>query len=447
MGANLDVSILFNEPTVKNFAIEIDNSFEKESGLEELIESAKGMEYYPLTENQLGIYYECMQNPDVIKYTMPTTVRFGSDVDANKLKQAVIDTIEAHPYLKTRIVNHGDELKQKRCDDAEINNIEIVKVDSISDDDIVRNDVRPIPIEDSQLFRFKIYETPDEVVLFTDFHHIITDGVSQNNLFRDIADIYENRELSEEIIDGYIYSLLEKDAENSEIYQSAEAFFDDKLTQGIESTVLTPDLNGNPDEGKIKNVSDTFDSELINEFCNDNSISKNTLFIASTILNLNKFTFSDKTLITTIFNGRSTPSHFNTQGFLVKTVPFIINNENRQASLRDFIKSIDQTWKDTLRNSTYPYIKIAEKYQLKPEFFYAYHEFLESDEMMINNKEYIPQELAGVDMVTVESKINLAIYDNGDEFNVIMEYNDQIYSEDYVKTFIQSMKNILVQIT
>ncbi len=445
MGANLDISILFNEPTIKNFAIEIDNSFEKESGLEELIESAKDMEYYPLTENQLGIYYECKQNPDVIKYTMPTTVRFDSDVDANRLKQAVIDTIEAHPYLKTRIVQHDGELKQKRCDDAAIDDIEIVKVKSISDEDIVRNDVSPITIEDSQLFRFKIYETPDEVVLFTDFHHIITDGVSQNNLFRDIADIYENRDVSEEIIDGYIYSLLEKEAENSEMYQSAEAFFDDKLTQGIESTVLTPDLNGNPDEGKIKNVSCTFDSQSINEFCNDNSISKNALFIASTILNLNKFTFSDKTLITTIFNGRSIPSYFNTQGFLVKTVPFIINNENRQVSLRDFIKSVDQTWKDTLRNTTYPYIKIAEKYQLKPEFFYAYHEFLESDEMMINNKEYIPQELPGVDMVTVESKINLAIYDNGDEFNVLLEYNDQLYSEDYIKTFIQSMRSILVQ--
>ena len=150
MGANLDVSILFNEPTVKNFAIEIDNSSEKEAGLQEIIESAKGMEYYPLTENQLGIYYECKQNPDVIKYTMPTTVKFGSDVDANKLKQAIVDTIEAHLYLKTRIVNHDGELKQKRCDDAPIDDIEIVKVDSISDEDIVRNELLEMMLAQSQ---------------------------------------------------------------------------------------------------------------------------------------------------------------------------------------------------------------------------------------------------------------------------------------------------------
>ena len=58
----------------------------------------------------------------------------------------------------------------------------------------------------------------------------------------------------------------------------------------------------------------------------------------------------------------------------------------------DFIKSVDQTWKDTLKNTAYPYIKIAEEYQLKPEFFYTYHEFLESDDMIINSNKYIPQD-------------------------------------------------------
>ena len=253
MGGNLDISILFNEPTIRNFAIELDNSAEMESSLEELIESAKGMQYYPLTENQLGVYYECVKNPDVAKYIIPTTVRFAAgDVDVDRLKDAVVETIELHPYLKTRIVTHDGELMQKRCDDAVIEDIEIVKVESISDEEIIKNDVGPISLEDSQLFKFKIYETPDEVVLFSNFHHIITDGVSQNNLFRDIADVYENRIIEEEIVDGYTYSIIEKDLEASERYQSAKEFFDDKLTQGFESTVLTPDLNGNPEEGKIK---------------------------------------------------------------------------------------------------------------------------------------------------------------------------------------------------
>ena len=88
MGGNLDIAVLFNEPTIKNIAIELNNTRENENDLEEFIKSAKDLDYYPLTENQLGVYYECVQSPDVIKYTMPTTVRFGSDVDAVKLKDA-----------------------------------------------------------------------------------------------------------------------------------------------------------------------------------------------------------------------------------------------------------------------------------------------------------------------------------------------------------------------
>ena len=386
-----------------------------------------------------------MQNPDVLKYIIPTTIRFNKDVDAYKLKEAIIKTIESHPYLKTRIINCEGELKQKRCDDVEINDIEVVKVKNITDAEMIENDVKQIPLEDNQLFKFKIYETDNEVVLFSNFHHIITDGVSQNNLFRDIVNIYENNEIEEEIIDGYVYSILEKDLQDSEKYQAAKEYFDDKLTQGIESTILTPDLNGDHEDGKIKYIDDSIDSQLINEFCNDNSISKNTLFISSLILALNKFTFSDKTLMTTIFNGRSTPNYFNTQGFLVKTIPLIINNENRQVSLRDFIQSVDLTWKNTLKNSIYPYLKISEKYQLKPEFFYAYHEFLQSDELIINNKSYRPQELTDMDLVTVDSKINLSIFDNRYEFNILIAYNDQLYSEEYVKTFIKSMKDILIQ--
>ena len=83
-GVSLDISVLFNNPTIRNFTHELEND-DQELNVDELIKSARNMEYYPLTENQMGIYYECAQSPDEIKYTMPMVTRFGSDVDAKKL--------------------------------------------------------------------------------------------------------------------------------------------------------------------------------------------------------------------------------------------------------------------------------------------------------------------------------------------------------------------------
>ena len=65
------------------------------------------------------------------------------NVDADKLKEAVIETVEAHPYLKTRIVTDDEGiLKQYRDDDVEIEDIEIVEVDSIDEDYIMKNDIK-----------------------------------------------------------------------------------------------------------------------------------------------------------------------------------------------------------------------------------------------------------------------------------------------------------------
>ncbi len=280
--------------------------------------------------------------------------------------------------------------------------------------------------------------------MFSDFHHIITDGESQGILFEDIANAYQNKEIEKEIVDGYVFSLIENDLQNSERYEEAEKYFDDKLSQEIDSTVLTPNLNGNPDEGTTKFISTTIDSAEINEFCLENSIGHNSLVISALILNLNKFTYSDDTLITTIFNGRTNPNYFNTQGFLVKTLPLIMKNENRKQTVEEFIKSVDKTWIDSINNSIYPYTKIADKYQLKPELFYSYNEGEGAESLVIDGNDYENYELAYATADT-EYKIDVAVLKQDTSIDIEISYNDQLYTEDYIKMFLDSIETVLNQ--
>ncbi len=436
---NLDVISLFTNPTVKNLADKVDNNITNDIDINRIVDDAYDMEYFPLTSNQLGIYYECVQT-DKIKYTLPYAIRFDNSINPYKLKEAIIKTIEIHPYLKTRIVNVEGQLKQKRCDDIAIDEIEIVEVDSISNKELMENEVKPIPIEDNQLFRFKIYKTPNETILFSDFHHIINDGASQNNFFEDVGKAYEDKEIESENVDGYIYSLIEEETAVNEV---SEKYFKNKLTDGIESTVLTPNLTGNPEIGEIKILQDTIDSTFVRHFCQDHSISPNTLFMAATMICLNKFTFSDKSLITTIFNGRANPDFYKTQGMLVKTLPIVVKSEDRKMIIEDFIKVVDKAWKDALVHSNYPYTKLSEDYQLKPEFFYSFNEEMDHDIININGKSYDSIPLDGT--ATTDYKINLDFYDDGQNISVYLEYNNQLYTEDYVKEFLRAIKYVLIQ--
>ncbi|MGM9570876.1 MAG: AMP-binding protein, partial [bacterium] len=58
--------------------------------------------YYPLTENQKGLYVEWEKNREALQYNVPLCLRFDK-LDAEKLKAALIKVLEAHPYLKTRL--------------------------------------------------------------------------------------------------------------------------------------------------------------------------------------------------------------------------------------------------------------------------------------------------------------------------------------------------------
>ena len=436
---NIDINTLFSNPTVKSLANTVDNDIKSDLDINKIIAEANDMDYFPLTSNQLGIYYECMQT-EKIKYTLPYVIRFGSDVDSVKLKNAIIKTIEAHPYLKTRIVNVDGDLKQKRYADGEIDEIEIINIDSISNTELMEREVKAFPIENNQLFRFRIYETPEETVLFSDFHHIITDGESQSMFFKDVEKAYNGEEIEPETIDGYAYSLIQVEIAENEV---SEKFFKNKISDGIESSVLTPNINGNPETGEIKLMQDRIDSTFVRHFCKDHSISPNVLFMAATTIALNKFTFSDKSLITTIFNGRGNPGVFGTQAMLVKTFPVIINSENRDMMIEDFIRVVDSSWKDVLIHSDYPYTKLSHDYQLKPEFFYSYNQDMDRDIININGKSYDSIALDGT--VETDYKINLNIYDDGQDISIYLEYNDQLYTEDYIKMFMNAIKYILVQ--
>ncbi|MEE0942262.1 MAG: condensation domain-containing protein, partial [Methanobrevibacter sp.] len=438
---NLEIASLFNNPTIKNLAYHIENDVSSQVDVDSIREIAKDMKYFPLTSNQLGIYYECMQSPEEVIYTMPSVIKFNKDINPEKLKNAIITTIESHPYLKTRIVTDDDaELKQKRCDDVAIDEIQIVEVDEITNGEILENDSTYFNLDGDQLFRFKIYDTPTQTILFSDFHHIITDGESQNNLFSDIIKAYNGEELSEEIIDGYVYSLIEKETAESE---SSKKYFQKKFAKGFESTVLTTNLHGDPDKGNINLLFDSIDSKFVRHFCKDHAISPNVLFLAVISLNLSKYTFSDKALITTIFNGRANSDYRDTQGMLVKTLPVLIDGKNREMMVEDFIKVVDESWKGALVHSNYPYTKLSEEYGLKPEFFYVFQEFFEDEDITVNDEKYEVESIDGT--VTTEYKVSLNVYDDGEEINIVLEYNDELYSEEYIQNFLLSMKQILVQ--
>ena len=431
---NTDLSIvkLIDAKNIKNISKLI------EEGVASSIEN----ENYELTPNQLGIYFDCIKNPSKTNYNLPKMIVFSKDINPFKLKDSIIKVIDLHPYLKNSFVINEGKVFNKKNDSINVDEITIEEVNEVNSD-LINDFVKPFEIIGNQLFRFKIYITPDNIVLLADFHHLIVDGTSINIIFNDICALYDGCEdrLFDVGADTYEYISSENNFQLSESAKKTDIFFDEMIAGFDESTVLTTNLSGNEENAQLSEEIMGINKEVIDKFCIDEKISPNILFMSSTVLTLTKFISKKNILISTIFNGRDNPKYRNSIGMLVKTLP-IGFKVDRDMSIRNYFDFINKSWFDVLNNSSVNYMKIANKYDLDMDFFYAFHGKLFEDLEINENK----CTLEKIKHDNIDYKITLDVIEVEDEYSLSVKYDNALYTPEYIETFIDSIKTIINQL-
>ncbi|MBI5681385.1 MAG: amino acid adenylation domain-containing protein [Methanobacterium sp.] len=428
-GVNVNVTNIMRARTIREIANEVSASSsvsKKHYAIQD---------FYPLTQNQLGVYFDCVKNPEKLTYNLPKCIRFKKDIDPLKLKTAILDVIEKHPYIKTRFVMREGEIYQERRDDFKANvNIK----EGIVNDAVIKDFIKPFSLFDGPLFRFEIYESPHEICLLSDFHHIIVDGTSLNILFNDLASIYDGGIVDNEEYNGFDFSLEELAVENSELYREAESYFANRIPNYDSATIITPDLTGKEEDGELGEYSVSLDKQMVENFCKDNAITPNNLFLAATVFTLSKFVYHKDILISTISNGRGNPQFQNSLAMMVKTLPVPLNiNSDMQAT--DYFAYVENIWLDVLKYECYPFTKISDKYDMFPDFLYAYHGKIIED-ITINGRTV---ERESLEYEALKFKLSVNIVDTGESFNIFSQYNDALYSEYLIETFIRSINIVL----
>jgi len=421
LNAQLNVTEILNYKTIERIASEIKIEDASSGDVQEL---------YPLTSNQLGVYFDCIKDPENTAYNLPKKMEFSEGIDADKLKLSIIKAIENHPYLKTRIVMENGEVYQQRRDNLKVDDL-IEMVDDANVDEFVK----PFKLDEGPLFRFKIVGNS---MLLADFHHIIVDGTSLNILFDEIAKIYDEKDYDLEELDGFEYSLNEKKTEQSSLYEEAKLFFSNKIKEFDDATLIPQDINGDESEGSAAMDDIFLDKESIDEFCVKSGISQNNLFLAATSFVINKFVYNREILIATITNGRFNPNQQKTLAMMVKTLPLALKL-NSDSSIKEYFDYINGEWLSVLGYSSYPLTEISNEFDITPEILYAYHgKIIEDIEIGGMNVER-----QSIDYEGLKFKININVVDVGDQYRIFCEYNDQLYSKTLIDTFLDCIGIVL----
>ena len=421
LNIQLNVTEILSYKTIEKIASEI-----KITG-DELVDV---QELYPLTSNQLGVYFDCIKDPNKLSYNLAKKIEFSEAIDVGKLKSSIIQTIDNHPYLKTRIIMENGEVYQQRRDDLKIDDLI-----ELSDNNDVEEFVKPFKLDEGPLFRFRIV---NDNMLLADFHHIIVDGTSLNILFDEISKIYDGRDYELEEIDGFEYSLNEIKTEQSILYKEAELFFANKINEVDEATIIAQDLKGDEEEGSVA-IEDIFiDKGVIDEYCAKLNISQNNLFLAAFSFTLSKFVFNRELLFATLSNGRFNPNQQKTVAMMVKTIPLILKL-NSNLNIKEFFEYINKEWLNVLIYSSYPLTKISNDYDITPEILYAYHgKIIEDIEIGGMNVER-----QSIEFDDLKFKMAVNVVEVNNKYRIFCEYNNQLYSKSYMDLFLNSMETIL----
>ena len=421
MNAQLNVTEILKYKTIEKIASEIKVVDDEASDVQE---------FYPLTSNQLGVYFDCIKDPDNTAYNLPKKMEFSEGIDVGKLKSSIITAIENHPYLKTIIVMENGEVYQQRRDGLKVDDL-IEVVDEANIDEFVR----PFKLDEGPLFRFKIVGNS---MLLADFHHIIVDGTSLNILFDEISKIYDGKDYELEELDGFEYSLNEIKTEQSSLYKEAELFFSHKIEEFDDATLIAQDINGDESKGNAAMEDIFLDKEAIDDFCKKSNVGQNNLFLAATSFVLNKFVYNRDILIATITNGRFNPNQQKTLAMMVKTLPLALKL-NSDSNLNEYLEYINGEWLNVLAYSSYPLTEISNKFDITPEILYAYHgKIIEDIEIGGMNVER-----QSLDYEGLKFKININVVEVDGQYRIFCEYNDQLYSETLINTFLDCIRIVL----
>ncbi|MBQ9304285.1 non-ribosomal peptide synthetase, partial [Butyrivibrio sp.] len=431
LGVTLKMSDILSDPTIKGIAARLED---EEKCSSETIRAYEKREYYPITENQRGIYLDWELNRDTLQYNLPILYLMKGQ-DIGRLADAIEKALNAHSYLKTRFVFYDGDVMQKRCDDEAC----VIYKESLSfkpDKDYFLQKVRPFNLLEDSLYRIELSEYQDTVYLFMDMHHIVFDGLSSKIFMNDIMLVLEGTIPESESVTAYDYALYEKELEKRASYKEAHEYFAKLI---MDAHVMSYPNSVKPDGGGQGSVITDIDSKPVEEAGRKYEVTAGAFLQAAFAETISRFMWEENPLYLTISNGRNGLTNMDrTVGMFVKTVPAVYKSmgSDGERSIRDYVNEFQDQLQQTYRREFYPYTKLVEESDLRGEILFVYQGGIREG-----------SEMGGAEVIDFEFDaekfpLQVTVYPQDDRYVFRLDYDGNRYSKEDMELLAGAIKEV-----
>ena len=381
-----------------------------------------------LTFQQEGVYFDCMKAPHETLYNIPMLWRFPEGVTPEAVRDAAVAVLKAHPSLNTvfrqiegKVYAVPVELEpQVSMDKTE----EPVVAESFRE-----TFVAPFKLSEAPLYRVKVLDTPEGVVLATDFHHLIFDGASYDIFGKQLAAALQGTQPEAEKFTYAQYAAAQKEEVGSASYEQDKAFFAEQLSGLEEASEILSDMPAHEGKGREEYVAETVQAPGIAERCKALGITPASYFLAATYMAISAFTGKRKVYLCTVSGGRGKLKTAGTMGMFVNTLA--LSGDVRPGTVDDYLKAVHADFSESLRHENYPFSLVASDFGFQPQIMLAY-------------EVGVVEGYTGMRSEVLETgypKFPVSIFVDGEEGKerFVVAYDDKLYSRGIMQNLARTL--------
>ena len=394
----------------------------------------------PLSQTQLGIYFECLRMNDKSAYNIHTLFTLDNSIDMEKLARAIEKAVAAHPYMFVKIVETDGEAQQI-LEDVQDYHQEVLKMSEAEWQETLPKLLKePLELIGGRLFRFNLVETEKAKYFLRTTHHIAFDGTAYKILFNDIAAAYNGEEIIPESYDSIDFANAETAARTQKIFDDSKNYYE-KIFGGLDVESLPiPDLDGT--EETFENFSYTFNASYdeIKNFCEKNNINAVALTCGVFGYLLGIYTAQQEMLFSTIYHGRKEERVKKVIGMYVKTLPVYLSWKS-DIKISDLLQSLTEQIKGTRANDIFSFADLNKICPMQSKPLFAYHGLIRTVSEICGK----PCLQESLDKNTTGNDLEVELMSVADGMKIHIEYNSAKYSAQFIETFAKCYENVLRQ--
>ena len=395
---------------------------------------------HKLNAMQVKIFDYQLYKVNGTMWNLPIYHRYDKSVNAEKLKNAVLEVVKAHPALSCIIkFNNNNELvfeyKPELNPEIDINYSSEEEMQEIE-----KELIKPFKMLKSPLFRCFIFETEKNIYLFFDMHHIIGDGTTISVILRDIEKAYFDEKLNN---DYYLLELARIERNKDKLQPNKEYF--DNTYSGIEwYSIPEPDFKSRDSLEKIWNGKLSVTGKDVTKAENKYLVTRNAIAIAAGLYALSKYSENTDVLTNWIYSNRTTKASEDYVGLMIKTLPVGIRMDEIKNNIH-LLNAVKDQINEGIQNCDYDY-------------FTEYESVFNTDCMEINyvgnldfdsfgkRLKYDDIKLTRNDS-NATARLEIELWDGVDE-NVSLEafYLAKIYKEESINRFMKLYSDSFIKL-